>query len=198
MTHGRPLLAILGGVLLAGCASLGGQLPGGALGPTRQPGAPLEAATPRPVPEAAIPQTPPPADPPPVVPLTQAGADGVWLPREEAARLFSRHQQADLLDREVASLKDELAVERRKVVALRELVAIERAKAEGRGELAKIEGERREAWQQRADEAERKSRWSRTAAHAGIGAAAGSLAAPPIGTAVGALVGALIGFFSSP
>jgi hypothetical protein len=118
----------------------------------------------------------------------------VGFPRKEAARLLSRDEQVDFLERDVKAVKIELDLERQKTRALGELVAIERAKADGRAEIAKIETERREAWQARALDAERKIRFNRVAAGAGVGAAAGAVAGPP-GMAVGAALGALFGFF---
>ena len=181
----RPLAVAFLALLLPGCAGLVASRPEPADVRPARALAPVVAP-------AAAPQPEPPPQPPP--PAAAADQEGVWLPRGEAARLFGRDQQVGLLERDVASVKEELALEKRKSAALQELVKIERAKAEGRAEIAKIEVERREAWQQRAAEAERKNKFNRAVAGAGVGLAFGTPGGPP-GMALGAAVGALFGYF---
>lgn len=184
-------LTLVAALALAGCAT---SLRGQKVGPepteppaATQPAVPMKTWTTAPgvLREAA----------PSSAPLAVAGQDGFWLSREEAARLFSRDQQVGLLERDVTSVKEELAIEKVKTASLRELVEIEREKATGRAEIARIEVERREAMEQRAKDAERKIKYNRVAAGAGAGAAAGSLGGP-IGMAVGAVIGAGFGWFA--
>lgn len=125
---------------------------------------------------------------------------GVWLSREDAARLFSTAAEAPRLADKIAALEAEAAALRRIAEAQARIIELADKVAEAEQRLRALAESERDLYRDKADrlasEKDKGSRWLRAQAWGATGALVGSFAMPGIGTAAGAIVGGLAGFLA--
>lgn len=127
-------------------------------------------------------------------------ADGVYLPRADAADAFSRVEEAETLKRKVSEQEQQIAALKQIIALKDEIAGLQAQKFEKQAELTALAEKKADYWQGRVADVEKGAkkdvRNARVMGFAGAGAAIGAVA-PPFGPLVGAAIGAAIGFFSS-